>query len=127
MWFSNLTVSVLPSRVMDCSGRLSRMMLTSGDVRLLFFVGCAFDVTIRDTLSMLCSLFTEHDVAILNYANDLKYWYRYGAGHPVGSRMAVMLVRDFFSAFLKGTRGEINGTWRFCHSETVVPFMTLLG
>ena len=100
------------------------------------FEACTYDLILNNNTRNWCTLVSEDSVVdIINYANDLKMYYKYGPGHKINKNMAKPLLLDFVGSIEnsiqrleneeKGVIGN-SGTLRFAHAETLVPFVSLL-
>ncbi|XP_069164443.1 multiple inositol polyphosphate phosphatase 1 isoform X1 [Procambarus clarkii] len=76
-----------------------------------------------------CVVFTPDDLKVLEYWQDLDYYYTNGYGHAINYEMACPPVQDLlqhFSAVVEGQE-EPSGVFHFSHSEALQPVMTRLG
>ncbi|KAK8738010.1 hypothetical protein OTU49_004345 [Cherax quadricarinatus] len=76
-----------------------------------------------------CVAFTPDDLKVMEYWEDLHYYYTNGYGHPIINKMACPPMQDLiqhFSAVVEG-RGGPSGVFYFTHMDAVIPVMTRLG
>ncbi|KAK8738011.1 hypothetical protein OTU49_004346 [Cherax quadricarinatus] len=79
--------------------------------------------------SAWCVALTPDDLKVLEYWQDISYYYTNGYGHAINYEMACPPIQDLiehFSAVVEG-RGGPSGVFYFTHSDAVVPVMTRLG
>ena len=71
------------------------------------------------------NLFNSEDVSMLNFYEDLGYYYKRGYGaHPAINRLATTLMEDVKSFFAENNQVA----WlRFAHAETIMPLFVKLG
>jgi hypothetical protein len=78
----------------------------------------------------MCTLFDEQDFILLDYYEDLKFYYRNGIGYKLNYEIATVLLNDFFKS-INGTN-NVYGLFttsklRFAHIDTILPLITLMG
>ena len=68
---------------------------------------------------------------MLEYRQDLKYYWQDGPGYPINGKQACVLAKDAVDNFRNVTMGEIeneqNGIFYFTHSGTILKLLTYLG
>lgn len=76
-----------------------------------------------------CSLFDEEDLKLLEFGEDLKYYYNDGPAYNITSEMTQPLFADFFAKIdeIRNSEDANVSILNFAHSETLQPFMTALG
>jgi len=80
-----------------------------------------------------CSIFSESDLELFEFQEDLKYYYNDGAAYNITAQMTQPLFKDLFDKIDEiivegGQEGSASkSVLNFAHSETVQPFMTALG
>jgi len=82
-----------------------------------------------DTRPPWCALFSEQDLALFEFAEDLKYYYHEGPGFEITSMMTQPLFQDVFNK-LDELNTEVSpnrSILNFGHSTTVQPMMAALG
>eukprot|EP01118_Nematostelium_gracile_P016913 TRINITY_DN7099_c0_g1_i1.p1 TRINITY_DN7099_c0_g1~~TRINITY_DN7099_c0_g1_i1.p1 ORF type:complete len:504 (-),score=114.90 TRINITY_DN7099_c0_g1_i1:44-1555(-) len=103
--------------------------LTGSDIKVLYKV-CAFDVS-TFTDEKFCDLFTNEDILMFEYANDLSDYYVKGYGTPLAYEISCPLLTDFMQKtddiVNKPTLPEEFAYLRFAHAETILPFTAILG
>jgi len=104
--------------------------LTQTDVNMMY-KGCAFDIVVNNiTRDKFCSLFTQQDFDIFEYANDLDDYYSHSYGLEIAHQMSCPLLNDMMDtmeSIINGTEKHQKAFLRFAHAETVMPFIALLG
>lgn len=120
-----------------------KSVLTFSDINLIYDM-CRFDEAWNPhEPSVWCAAFEDKDLEVLEYNEELQYWYTNGYHNPLNYKMACPLMSDLVQIF----EGEANmrqkslmengpnlgsnlvprGTFYFTHSEAVLPFVSLLG
>ncbi|XP_036449571.1 multiple inositol polyphosphate phosphatase 1-like [Colossoma macropomum] len=98
------------------------------------FYLCAYEFTIHGLISPWCQLFVRPNAEIVEYASDLKLYYKRGYGHEINSQASCVLFQDLFKRLEKAANEFRPGqpvsevaTVQIGHAETLLPLMTLLG
>lgn len=78
-----------------------------------------------DRYSAWCSAFTKSQVEVLEYLEDIKYYYKQGYGYELNSNIACTLAQDLLQYM--GSDKNPTVTAYFAHSSTVQLFLTALG
>ncbi|TWW78597.1 multiple inositol polyphosphate phosphatase 1-like [Takifugu flavidus] len=98
------------------------------------FYLCAYEFAIKTVNSPWCRLFDQVDAQIMEYANDLKQFWKRGYGHDINSKSSCILFHDLFSRLEKAVSDHKSGqkvteavTVQVGHAETLLPLLTLLG
>lgn len=98
------------------------------------FYLCAYEFAIKTVNSPWCQLFDEVDAQVMEYANDLKQFWKRGYGHDINSKSSCILFHDLFSRLDKAANESKSGqqvteavTVQIGHAETILPLLTLLG
>uniref|UniRef100_A0A671WRS3 Multiple inositol polyphosphate phosphatase 1 n=1 Tax=Sparus aurata TaxID=8175 RepID=A0A671WRS3_SPAAU len=98
------------------------------------FYLCAYEFAIKTVNSPWCRLFDEVDAQVMEYANDLKQFWKRGYGHDINSKSSCILFHDLFSRLDKAADENKSGqqvneavTVQVGHAETLLPLLTLLG
>ena len=92
------------------------------------FLMCAFGMQTDSADASWCSLFQEADLKVLEYLNDLKLYWDRSYGREINYKMSCPLyaeITDSFERFLES--GKPHGVFRFAHTGTVIPLLTMLG
>ncbi|KAE9536777.1 hypothetical protein AGLY_006839 [Aphis glycines] len=76
-----------------------------------------------------CAVFTQYDLEILEYIEDLKYYYANGYGNSIGESMGCPIVKDLIDNFKNLARGKNGplGLFYFGHSPNVLSVVARLG
>ncbi|XP_030011881.1 multiple inositol polyphosphate phosphatase 1a [Sphaeramia orbicularis] len=98
------------------------------------FYLCAYEFAIKTVNSPWCQLFDEVDAQVLEYANDLKQFWKRAYGYDINSKSSCILFHDLFARLDKAVN-EIKSdqqvsevvTVQVGHAETLLPLLTLLG
>uniref|UniRef100_UPI0037E72345 multiple inositol polyphosphate phosphatase 1-like n=1 Tax=Semicossyphus pulcher TaxID=241346 RepID=UPI0037E72345 len=98
------------------------------------FYLCAYEFAIKTVNSPWCQLFDEVDAQVMEYANDLKQYWKRGYGHDINSKASCILFHDVFSRLDRAVSENRSGlqvteavTIQVGHAETLLPLLTLLG
>ncbi|KAL6101965.1 minpp1 [Pungitius sinensis] len=98
------------------------------------FYLCAYEFAIKTVNSPWCRLFDEVDAQVLEYANDLKQFWKRAYGYDINSKSSCILFHDAFSRLDKAASESRSGkqvseavTVQVGHAETLLPLLTLLG
>ena len=76
-----------------------------------------------------CKLFSETNLKVIEFCDDLRYYYEDAYAHDISWKMTQPLFHDIFQQFSSARAGLNNYTSSlyFAHSETVQPFLAGLG
>lgn len=86
------------------------------------------------TLPAWCAAFSKQDLKVMEYNEDLKYYYKNGYGNVLSQRLACPLVQDLFTRFKKTANlknpsmeevGSV-GTFYFSHSSMILLLLNRL-
>lgn len=106
----------------------------TADMTEAAFYLCAYEFAIKTENSPWCQLFDEVDAQVLEYANDLKQFWKRGYGHDINSKSSCILFHDVFSRLDRAVSESRSGqsvteavTIQVGHAETLLPLLTLLG
>ncbi|XP_071336511.1 multiple inositol polyphosphate phosphatase 1-like [Trachinotus anak] len=98
------------------------------------FYLCAYEFAIKTVNSPWCRLFDEVDAQVMEYANDLKQFWKRSYGYDINSKSSCILFHDVFSRLDKAANEIQSGqqvseavTVQIGHAETILPLLTLLG
>uniref|UniRef100_A0A3Q2XAL7 Multiple inositol-polyphosphate phosphatase 1a n=2 Tax=Haplochromis burtoni TaxID=8153 RepID=A0A3Q2XAL7_HAPBU len=104
------------------------------DVAEAAFYLCAYEFAIRSVKSPWCELFDEDDAKVIEYASDLREFWKRGYGHDINSKASCILFHDVFSRMDKtATQNKLGQqvteavTVQVGHADTLLPLLTLLG
>uniref|UniRef100_A0A3Q3EBD0 Multiple inositol polyphosphate phosphatase 1 n=1 Tax=Labrus bergylta TaxID=56723 RepID=A0A3Q3EBD0_9LABR len=106
----------------------------SDDMAEAAFYLCAYEFAIKTVNSPWCRLFDEVDAQVMEYANDLKQFWKRGYGYDINSKSSCILFHDVFSRLDRAANENKSGqqvteavTVQVGHAETLLPLLTLLG
>ncbi|XP_029377198.1 multiple inositol polyphosphate phosphatase 1a [Echeneis naucrates] len=106
----------------------------TADMAEAAFYLCAYEFAIKTVNSPWCRLFDEVDAQVMEYANDLKQFWKRSYGHDINSKSSCILFHDVFSRLDKAADENQSGqqvseavTVQIGHAETILPLLTLLG
>ncbi|XP_071513577.1 multiple inositol polyphosphate phosphatase 1-like [Panulirus ornatus] len=80
--------------------------------------------------SAWCSAFSHSDFEVLEYHQDLKYYYEDGYGHPLNSKTACRTLGDLYTYFRTSVSlGEARpqGIFYFAHDKTIIKVLSHVG
>ncbi|KAF6204355.1 hypothetical protein GE061_002696 [Apolygus lucorum] len=101
--------------------------LSYDDVYLMY-VTCAFEVAWhKERRSPWCVVFTREDIQVLEYGEELKYYWRDGYGFDVNHQQACVLTRDIFDRFESRKESGQKALFYFTHSGTLLKLLSHLG
>uniref|UniRef100_A0A8C7L192 Multiple inositol-polyphosphate phosphatase 1a n=1 Tax=Oncorhynchus kisutch TaxID=8019 RepID=A0A8C7L192_ONCKI len=107
--------------------------ITSDMAEAAFYL-CAYELAIKTINSPWCQLFDEADALVLEYANDLKQFWKRSYGHDINSKSSCILFHDVFSRLDRAANEIRSGsnvteaaTIQVGHADTLLPLLTLLG
>uniref|UniRef100_A0A665X9Q2 Multiple inositol polyphosphate phosphatase 1 n=1 Tax=Echeneis naucrates TaxID=173247 RepID=A0A665X9Q2_ECHNA len=95
---------------------------------------CAYEFAIKAVNSPWCQLFDEDDAKVMEYASDLREFWKRGHGYDINSKASCILFHDVFSRLNKAADEIKSGqqvseavTVQIGHADTLLPLLTLLG
>ncbi|XP_073983722.1 multiple inositol polyphosphate phosphatase 1-like isoform X2 [Rhodnius prolixus] len=119
---------LLTDEVKDMLKRVAERMnytVNYEDVKSMYTT-CGFETAWnRETKSPWCSLLSERDFKILEYAEDLKYYWNDGYGFEINRNQACPLIKNVFTQFL--TKDGPQSVFYFTHSATMLKTLSHLG
>ncbi|XP_054885884.1 multiple inositol polyphosphate phosphatase 1-like [Poeciliopsis prolifica] len=108
-------------------------LITYDMVEAAFYL-CAYEFAIKTANSPWCRLFDEVDGQVMEYALDLKQFWKRGYGYDINSKSSCILFHDVFSRLDQAVHQHNSGqavteavTVQVGHAETLLPLLTLLG
>ncbi|KAM4730468.1 LOW QUALITY PROTEIN: multiple inositol polyphosphate phosphatase 1a [Anableps anableps] len=108
-------------------------LITYDMVEAAFYL-CAYELAIKTVNSPWCHLFDEIDAQVMEYALDLKQFWKRAYGYDINSKSSCILFHDVFSRLDKAVNEHNSGqevteavTVQVGHAETLLPLLTLLG
>ncbi|XP_023731145.1 uncharacterized protein LOC111878897 isoform X1 [Lactuca sativa] len=108
---------------------------TIKDTTTLWFL-CKQEASLLDITDQACGLFTNDEVSLLEWTDDLEMFIVKGYGNALNYRMGVPLLQDVILSMEQAIKAKEEGyapgsyekaTLRFAHAETLVPFSCLIG
>ncbi|XP_012738161.3 multiple inositol polyphosphate phosphatase 1 isoform X1 [Fundulus heteroclitus] len=98
------------------------------------FLLCSYEFAVKAVNSPWCQLFDEEDAKVMEYASDLREFWKRGYGHAINSRSSCILFHDLFRRLEKAagenkSRRQVSEavTVQIGHADTLLPLLTLLG
>ncbi|KAK1133946.1 hypothetical protein K0M31_011733 [Melipona bicolor] len=92
----------------------------------LMYVACGFETAwYKNYESPWCRIFSLDDFKVLEFANDLEYYWNDGYGYKLTYEQACPALRDVFD-FFATDEGPVVSTY-FTHSGTILKLLALLG
>lgn len=92
------------------------------------FLMCAFGIQTDSKDTSWCSVFEEEDLTVLEYLSDLKHYWSRSYGRQINYRMSCPLYSEITNSFERFLQfGKPYGAFRFAHTGTVIPLLTMLG
>lgn len=118
--------------IQDVSTRLGfPNNLTLSDVWLMYKICVAEKAWYINKISPWCAAFTEEDMKLFEYEDDLYSYYHSGYGKPGSVELGCRLLRDMFDHFGSLESGNLEneprGVFYFTHSESFETFYTSVG
>ncbi|CAK6953137.1 multiple inositol polyphosphate phosphatase 1-like [Scomber scombrus] len=108
-------------------------LITHDMVEAVFHL-CAYEFAIKTVNSPWCRLFDEDDAKVMEYASDLREFWKRGYGHDINSKASCILFHDVFNRLDKAASENKSGqqvteavTVQVGHADTLLPLLTLLG
>ncbi|KAL4556936.1 hypothetical protein LXL04_035103 [Taraxacum kok-saghyz] len=108
---------------------------TWNDISSLWFL-CKQEASLFDIKDQACGLFTNDEVKMLEWTDDVDTFIQRGYGSSLNYKMGVPLLEDVISSMeqsiIANKEGHAVGSYekarlRFAHAETLVPFSCLIG
>ncbi|KAK2579147.1 hypothetical protein KPH14_001317 [Odynerus spinipes] len=92
----------------------------------LMYIICAFETAwYKDEDSPWCRLFSLHDFKVLEFADDIEYYWIDGYGHKLTYEQACVALKDMFH-FFSDDDGSLVSAY-FTHSGTILKLLARLG
>ncbi|XP_041644900.1 multiple inositol polyphosphate phosphatase 1-like [Cheilinus undulatus] len=108
--------------------------LITHDLAETAFYFCAYEFAIKATNPPWCQLFDDEDAKVMEYAADLREFWKRGYGHDINSKASCDLFHDVFRRLGKAASENKSGqqvteavTVQVGHADTLLPLLTLLG
>jgi len=94
----------------------------------IMYVMCNFDLAWSPAKhSAWCGVFSTFQLELMEYREELEYFWVDGPGYPVTGQQACVLARDMVDTFRNISMGmEGRGTFYFTHSGTILKLLTFL-
>ncbi|GLJ37451.1 hypothetical protein SUGI_0760910 [Cryptomeria japonica] len=108
---------------------------TKEDVASLWFL-CKQEAALMDKTDQACGLFSQTEVELLEWADDIALHHLKGYGESLNYRMGVPLLQNVVKSMEQvilayadpHSQGSVEkARLRFAHAETIIPFTCLLG
>ncbi|KAI1886902.1 hypothetical protein AGOR_G00200560 [Albula goreensis] len=112
--------------------QLEYSQITPDLIEAAFYL-CSYEFSIKSLNSPWCNLFDEMDAKVLEYANDLKQYWKRGYGHEINRKSSCTLFHDVFSRLDQAANeirfGHVTEavTIQVGHAETLLPLLSLMG
>uniref|UniRef100_A0A3Q3L6Z7 Multiple inositol polyphosphate phosphatase 1-like n=1 Tax=Labrus bergylta TaxID=56723 RepID=A0A3Q3L6Z7_9LABR len=109
--------------------RIAYSLITHDLVEAAFYL-CAYEFAIKAINSPWCQLFDDEDAKVMEYASDLREFWKRGYGHDINSKSSCILFHDVFSRLDKAASENkyVKCILTCCgHADTLLPLLTLLG
>lgn len=103
--------------------------LTLSDIETLY-VSCNFGQAWQPAKGVpACQAFNEEELKILEYREELEYYWQDGYGFDINYDSGCVLIKDIVENFESVLKGESvkKGIFYFTHSGTILKFLTFLG
>uniref|UniRef100_A0A1A9URP2 Multiple inositol polyphosphate phosphatase 1 n=1 Tax=Glossina austeni TaxID=7395 RepID=A0A1A9URP2_GLOAU len=112
--------------LMEISTRLGfQYTLESKDVELMYDI-CRYEQAWQvDRTSVWCGAFTPPQVTVFEYAEDLKYYYKFGYGSDINAHLNCRIVQNMIEHL--GSNALPNVQVFFAHSAGLQTLMSALG
>lgn len=104
--------------------------LSLDEIEKLYMM-CSFEKAWRPKkLSPWCAVFSEDDLEIMEYREDLEYYYEDGYGYEINYKQACPIIKDVHDRFkqhVENVAGNPKGVFYFSHSGTLLKVLARLG
>uniref|UniRef100_A0A3P9PHB5 Multiple inositol polyphosphate phosphatase 1 n=1 Tax=Poecilia reticulata TaxID=8081 RepID=A0A3P9PHB5_POERE len=100
--------------------------LITYDLAEAAFLLCTYELAVKAVNSPWCLLFDEDNAKVMEYASDLREFWKRGYGHDINSKSSCILFHDLFSRLDKAQVTEVVSV-QIGHADTLLPLLTLLG
>jgi len=119
------------SMIQSVSDRLGFETSLSLDDIDRFYMMCSFEKAWRPKkLSPWCAVFSENDLEILEYREDLDYYYEDGYGYEINYKQACPIIKDIhdrFKGYIDNVASSPKGVFYFSHSGTLLKVLARFG
>ncbi|EDW17361.1 uncharacterized protein Dmoj_GI16858 [Drosophila mojavensis] len=124
--YQKFRTSAIWNRTMaDITKRLGFTFLAEDDIKLMFDI-CRYEQAWRvDRTSVWCGVFLPEQVTVLEYAEDLKYYYGSGYGFEENTRFNCRAVQDMVARLSSPVSPHVVAY--FAHSSGLQTLLTALG
>lgn len=96
--------------------------LTPSDLKLMYMT-CAFETSWNKyQMSPWCSVFDESVIKVMEFREDLEYYWIDGYGYPLTYKQACIAGGDLLDRFNPSSK-EPNSTFYFTHSGTMLKLL----
>ncbi|KAJ3100141.1 PHOsphatase [Phlyctochytrium planicorne] len=104
--------------------------LSVDDVSQMFNL-CAFENALQGVTSQFCTLFTDADLSLYDFFQDLKNNANEGYPLPINEKLACSLFTTLDANMAKAASDDSctapKSVFKFAHEETILPVLTTLG
>ncbi|KAL6260333.1 hypothetical protein P5V15_007864 [Pogonomyrmex californicus] len=109
-----------------------KLLIMASEDAFLFYDACRFERAWNpDESSPWCDVFTNNEMQVFEYEEDLFYYYRSGPGEKINGELGCHPIRDMFDHFTKlesvKDGDEPRGVFYFTHSHMIGMFLTAMG
>ncbi|SPN96560.1 related to PHO12 - secreted acid phosphatase [Cephalotrichum gorgonifer] len=101
------------------------LTLTLSDVNLMPYL-CGFESQITGRMSPFCDVFTEEELKMYQYSNDLRYYYGIGPGTDLPAKMMTPFLDSLIDHFVQGPGQEgvgLDGSSTFAVPKLLMSFL----
>ncbi|CAH1401394.1 unnamed protein product [Nezara viridula] len=112
--------------LMQVSSRIGLNYTLSFDTLHLIFTACAFETAwFPQSFSQWCSPFEKKDIEVMEYFEELKYFWRDGYGYDINHEQACPLLRKVTDFFMD--KAGPKAIFYFTHSGTLLKTLSHIG
>ncbi|KAJ8284831.1 hypothetical protein COCON_G00036810 [Conger conger] len=112
--------------------QLQYSTITPDLVEAAFYL-CSYEFSIKSVNSPWCDIFDDVDAKVLEYAHDLKHYWKRSYGHDINRKSSCPLFHDVFIRLDQAAHeirfGHVTEavTVQVGHAETLLPLLSLMG
>ncbi|XP_034942314.1 multiple inositol polyphosphate phosphatase 1-like isoform X3 [Chelonus insularis] len=114
--------------IQNVSHRLGFKYNLSSEAIYMMYDMCRFDKSWAvNKISPWCAVFNKEELKVLEYSEDIDYYYRAGYGRNVNDQLGCIPLQNMFQHFKKIERGETDGQPKgIFHFTNSMTFLSLL-